>query len=280
MSEAAEYVRLVGSERRDGATLAEVSRHWQGRRERFLFVSPHDDDAAIGAGLFIQRVQDEGVPVDVLIVTDGRMGYCSDEERATISDIRRAETFAAYQKLGVPQSNIAWMGFPDCQLTACQGRRLAGPDEAGAVAGYGGLQNALTHHLRRVRPTQCFVPTSADLHPDHRAVHSELMISIFHAAGAIWPELGQPLDGAPHVHEMAVYCNFPTPPRLRLRTPAELLETKLAALACFASQRQIASLLKQVAEAGPEEYFRPTDLALYHPSHYRAMFDEPRTLLT
>jgi hypothetical protein len=33
-----EFVRLVGNERRVGTTLASVSRHWQGKKERFLVV--------------------------------------------------------------------------------------------------------------------------------------------------------------------------------------------------------------------------------------------------
>ena len=66
-----EFVRLVGNERRTGNTLASVSRHWQGDKEHFLFISPHDDDVVLGAGLFIQLAQRENVPVYILIVTDG-----------------------------------------------------------------------------------------------------------------------------------------------------------------------------------------------------------------
>ena len=75
-----EIVRLVGNERRAGETLASVSRHWQGDKERFLFVSPHDD-AVLGGGLLIQLAIREDVTVHILIVTDGGMGYCSNEEK-------------------------------------------------------------------------------------------------------------------------------------------------------------------------------------------------------
>ena len=43
-----EFVRLVGNERRVGPTLKSVSHHWQGDRECFLFISPHDDDIVLG----------------------------------------------------------------------------------------------------------------------------------------------------------------------------------------------------------------------------------------
>ncbi len=88
-----EFVRLVGNERRVGTTLAGVSRHWQGKKERFLVVSPHDDDAVLGAGLLIQLAKRENVPVHVLIVTDGSMGYCSLEEKDAIIQTRCGESF-------------------------------------------------------------------------------------------------------------------------------------------------------------------------------------------
>ena len=41
----------------------------------WLFVSPHDDDLAIGAGLLMQAAGQAGVDVQCLIVTDGCLGY-------------------------------------------------------------------------------------------------------------------------------------------------------------------------------------------------------------
>jgi LmbE family N-acetylglucosaminyl deacetylase len=107
MQEKFEFVRLVGNERRIGSKLADVSRHWQGKSERFLIVSPHDDDAALGAGLLIQLAKRERVPVHIVIVTDGSQGYCSAKEKNTITEIRRDESFECYQNLGVPKKNIA-----------------------------------------------------------------------------------------------------------------------------------------------------------------------------
>ena len=116
-----EFIRLVGNERRVGTNLADVSRHWQGKKERFLMISPHDDDAVLGAGLLIQLAKRENVPVHILVVTDGSMGYCSIKARDTIAKIRRSETFECYQGLAVPKANIVWLGFPDCQLSNLRG---------------------------------------------------------------------------------------------------------------------------------------------------------------
>jgi len=274
-SDKIEYVRLVGNERRVGGTLADVSYSWRAGKERFLFVSPHDDDVALGAGIFIQLTGRENIPVSLAVATDGRMGYCQPEQVATITDIRRNETFEAYSTLGVAGENIHWLGFPDCRLTEYQGRRKARQNDAAAIQGYTGLQNSFTHLLRKVRPTQIFVPTDADLHPDHRIVHQELMISIFHACGDIWPELGNKLDYLPHVSEIAVYCDFPSPPQLRITAPQAMLETKLEAIACFSSQTQVDSLIETVRKSGPVEYLRSFDVKLYQPARYYERFNTP-----
>jgi len=270
-----EFVRLLDNERRVGPTLASVSRHWQQAQECFLFVSPHDDDVVIGGGLMILSALKEKVPVHVAVVTDGAMGYCSAAEKDNISEIRRRESFAAFRKLGVPKSNIHWLGFPDCQLTLFQGRRPATSGEAGAVMGFTGLQNSFTELLRRVKPNQVFLPTNADLHPDHQIVHRELLISCFHAAGDIWPELGEPIKRTPYLHELAIYCNFPSPPKLRIKAPEAAMKKKLDAVLEFKSQKQIQSLVDSLAKAGPWEYLRPVEFSFYNPIVYKNRFDEP-----
>lgn len=278
MQEEFEFVRLVGDERRVGSKLADVSRHWQGKKERFLIISPHDDDTVLGMGLLIQLAKRENVPVYILIVTDGSMGYCSNDEKDNIAGIRRNESFECYQSLGVPKQNIIWLGFADCRLNDYRGRKSAEQKSPGQLCGYTGLQNSFTYHLRKIKPTQCFLPTSNDLHPDHRIVYEEFLISLFHAAGNIWPELGKPLHMVPYVNTYAVYCDFNAPPTLRMRTPMSLLENKLRAIAAFRSQRQISSLIENVRHCGPEEYIRAIDFTLYHPANYHNQFEKKKSL--
>ena len=273
MENGIEFIRLVGEERRVGKTLAEVSRHWKEGEENFLFISPHDDDVILGAGLFMQLAHQENVSIHVMVVTDGAMGYCSDEEKNSIGDIRREETYDCYVSLGIPRENIHWLGFPDCRLSEYQGRREAKTGDVASVAGYTGLQNAFTYYLRKIAPTQCFLPTSNDLHPDHKYTHQELLISLFHACGSIWPELGTPLPQVPFVHEMGVYCDFPEPPQLRVKTSESILEKKLEAIAAFKSQKQIAALIDNVRESGPQEYFRALRFQLYRPTVYHDRFE-------
>lgn len=273
-----EFVRIVGEERRVGETLASVSRHWLGNKEKFLFISPHDDDVVLGAGLFIQLALKEKVPVYLLIVTDGTMGYCSRQQKDTIADIRRKETEECYKTLGIPQENIIWLGFPDCRLNYYRGRRPAKSDDAAVLEGFSGLQNSFTHWIRNIAPSQCFLPTSSDLHPDHRIVHEEFLISLFHAAGNIWPELGNKIERVPYVHEMGVYCDFPQPPRLRIRSTDVQLENKLKAVGAFRSQEQIGSLVDIIRKSGPYEYLRELEFKLYQPAAYYEMFEKKHHL--
>ncbi|MHC5213746.1 MAG: PIG-L deacetylase family protein, partial [Planctomycetota bacterium] len=236
--------------------------------------SPHDDDVALGAGLIVQLAQRENIPVYILIVTDGSMGYCTKEQKDKISEIRQKETYDCYQSLGVPDENIIWLAFPDCRLNYYRGRRFSDSNDWTKYEGFIGLQNSFTHWIRKIAPTQCFLPTSSDLHPDHKIVHEEFLISLFHASGNIWPELGESIEKVPFVHEMGVYCDFPEPPKVRIQTPEAYLEKKLNAIAAFKSQKQIASLIDIVRKSGPYEYLRELNFKLYQPMAYYDMFEK------
>ncbi|MEO6436685.1 MAG: PIG-L family deacetylase [Tepidisphaeraceae bacterium] len=267
-----QFTRLEAGKKQRTTSL-EQAIGMQGDREAWLFVSPHDDDLVIGAGLWMQAAVAAGVDVQVLIVTDGRMGYCSLEQRDSIAQIRRAETYESFQLLGVGEKQIAWCGYPDGGLYELQGRRKSrASDEVQPIEGYVGLSNALTFQLRRTRPARVFVPTIADLHPDHQIVNNEMMICLFHAAGAIWPELGAPLADVPKVYELAIYCDFPQPPQLELRTDEAAFEKKLAGILAYRSQLQIAKLVEIVRSAGAYEYLREMNFRFYSPNHHKAAF--------
>lgn len=276
MPESYEFVRLVGEERRTGNSLKSVSRHFQDDKECFLFVSPHDDDAMLGAGLFIQHARAQGIPVYILVVTDGSQGYCHLEQRNNIIETRKAETLTGYEKLGVPADYVMCLQFPDNGLTSYLGRRTVRDYDPSFLTyqGFTGMQNAFTLALRKIRPTQVFVPTPNDLHPDHKITYSEFMISVFHASGEIWPELGQPLDRVPHVHEYAVYCDFSSSPNVRIHASDAAFERKLAAILEFKSQEQIQSLVEAVRKTGPWEFLKNVEFNLYSPLRHRQRFEE------
>lgn len=253
------------------ASLAELFNDWHGSEESWLFIAPHDDDIVMSAGILLQTALAQGVAVSILVTTDGSMGYCDRADRGRIVETRRQETLESFSIVGL--DDVEWLGFPDCNLSPFLGRRLAQKGDPFVVEGFTGLQNAYTYELRRRRPTRLFLASGEDLHPDHRQVFQEARISIFHAGGAIWPELGTPLNGLPAVYELAVYCAFSGDPEFLIEGREEHLERKLQAIGAYRSQRQIERLVAELREAGPVEYLHRSDLGLYSPAVYRRLFN-------
>lgn len=276
MSAGIRYSRRTGETHIETPNAAEAFSEWKGAEERWLFVSPHDDDVATGAGLTVLAGLAEDAEVHAVVVTDGRMGYCRHEQRESIVEVRRAECEKSFAILGLAADRLRFLGHADGDLDVCRGRRFAASGMATAIAGGAGLQNSFTHVVRAVRPTRVFLPTAADLHPDHRIVHEEFLISLFHAQGAIWPELGEPIAEVPRVYEFAVYNDFPELPTLRIETPAAMLDRKLDSIAAYASQEQIDSLIKIQRNAGPIECLRELSFRLYSPRQYDSFFTKAR----
>jgi LmbE family N-acetylglucosaminyl deacetylase len=269
------YCRRTAGQVLKSEKIAEIFSPWNSSRECWLFVSAHDDDVVCGCGLSFQAAIEEGIEVHALVATDGRMGYCRLEQRESISQIRRREAAESFRLLGLPAERLYQLPFPDGGLSPYRGRRLTGPDDPTALEGATGLQNAFTHLLRRVRPTRVFLPSITDVHPDHRIVHEEMVISIFHAQGGIWPELGLPIAAIPLLYEYATYCDFLTPPQIRVQVPETLLERKFTGIRAYASQEQIDLLVEVQRKAGPVEYLREVEFNVLSPGQYEELFLSP-----
>lgn len=267
------FTRLEGTQKQRTTQLSQAMRSPNLTQEKWLFVSPHDDDMCMGAGLWLLAALEAGVEAYLLVVTDGRMGYCHTEEIETIIETRRVETYSSCETLGLDQKFIRYIDYPDGGLSTLQGRQAKHErPEIEDIHGYIGLQNAMTYHLRAIQPQRVILPTPTDLHPDHRITHSEMMISLFHASGEIWPELGLPIEFIPKVYEMAVYCEFAGSPNLELRADQRVFEQKLASIAAFQSQAQIAQLVDNVRKNGPYEYLREANFRLYNSNSYLPLF--------
>lgn len=250
--------------------LEDVMENWQGKNERWLFVGPHDDDIVLGGGLLIQKALAEGIPLSMLIVTDGAQGYCTPEQKETIQQVREDETRESFRIFGIEE--VKWFNFPDGTLNHFTGRRKAVAGDPCVIEGFTGLQNAYTHHIRAFRPTRIFVPGGVDYHPDHKLTYQELLISVFHASGDIWPELGAQLPAVPRVYEMAIYCDFDGEPNLQVQADEEALEKKVESIMAYRSQTQIESLIQGVRKSGPVEYFKDIVFTFYNPSRYSSLF--------
>jgi LmbE family N-acetylglucosaminyl deacetylase len=76
--------------------------------QRVLVFSPHPDDESIGVGGYIAQSIENGADVEIVLVTNGDF-HGNEQERYT-------EFKNATKILGVPESNLVFLGFPDGQL--------------------------------------------------------------------------------------------------------------------------------------------------------------------
>lgn len=262
--------------RRDGdkistsSDLGKILQYENPEREHWLFIVPHDDDAVIGAGLLFQKAKAENIALTILITTDGHMGYCSIDQKEQIIDIRKQETLNSFKLLGI--EDVQWLNFPDCSLPLHMGRRAAKAGDPCVIENCTGLQNAYTYHLRKLKPTKVFLASHQDYHPDHKIVYEEVLISLFHANGSCWPELGRAIEKIPAVYEMAIYCDFSELPNIKLEGQDAHLEKKVEAILAYQSQTQIGALVDQVREGGSVEYFRDIEFKFYSPKNYQDLF--------
>ena len=252
---------------------ADIWVDWKGDRETWLFLAPHDDDIILGAGLTFLAALSEGIPTYAAITTNGESGYCRPEHKGKVAQLRHDEAVASFGAMGLPQSNLIFLGYHDAGLDHFTGHFWTDEKGPTAIEGSTGIENSYTWLLRKVRPTRVFFPSITDIHPDHQKTHEEMVISVFHAQGNIWPELGEPIPEIPYLYEYATYSDFQTPPDMRITVPEELLEKKLAGIAAYKSQEQIGALIAIQRQAGCREFVRQKTFDLMVPGKYNYLFD-------
>ncbi len=140
---------------------------------RVLVFGAHPDDEIIGCGGTLARLAQEGARIVVVTFTDGGTGYSKLEEAPAIVAMRRAESQAAAEVLGI-QENI----------------NLEFPTQ--------GLVNDRTTYqqvvriIRKVQPEVIFCHFGEDKHRDHRAVAALVDEARWKATENAQPDLGQP----------------------------------------------------------------------------------------
>ena len=212
----------------------------------------------------------EGAEVHAAVVTDGRMGYCRIEQRDTIAAVRAEEARKSFAILGLPARAAALPGLSRRRPDRLP-RRLLRPTAMPASArSRRACRIAFTALLRQVRPTRVFLPTSADLHPDHRIVHEELLISLFHAQGedlaGTWRADRRGAAGL----RIRRLLRFPraaaNPPGNARRRCWRRSSTAIRA---YASQEQIDAVVEIQRAVGPVEYLRELKFRFYSPAAVR-----------
>ncbi len=137
---------------------------WRGNAEKLLVLSPHDDDALLGAGYAIQAAQANGAEAHVAICCDGSAGYSRVAERDTIVATRRAESIRAHGKFGLVEGKtLHYLGFPDFSLVSYIGWKLP--------AGVEGTLRPVITLLREMGITRLMIPNGYREHSDHTAAY-------------------------------------------------------------------------------------------------------------
>ena len=151
--------------------------------ERVAFYSPHDDDAALGAGYLIQAVLAQGGRPFVLVFCRGDAGYSTVEGKPAIVALRKQETLRAYAELGVAGTDILHLSAPDFGLMPFVGRAAGGKKQ---------LFDRFVAFLRKERISRVVFTSGNFEHWDHTAVFYEGVYTSPQAGDPILADLGPP----------------------------------------------------------------------------------------
>lgn len=201
-------------------------------------IAPHPDDEVLIASGVLARAVMRGERVAVLVMTNG------DADCAHDGIARQRESIAGLAHVGVPESAVRFLGYPDGALSklgrsALSVRRLArdgactsgaatyGDRGAGGAASGGApytreaVTSDLAHALEELAPTDVVVTHSADTHPDHASTYALFRDALdrvpraprVHRAivhnGDCWPLGPEPHEPCPPTR---IAPTLPTPP--------------------------------------------------------------------
>jgi LmbE family N-acetylglucosaminyl deacetylase len=128
--------------------------------------APHPDDETLGCGGTIFKRREAGARVQVAFMTDGSASHARHMSRSALARARQHEAEGAARELGLRESDLHFLGFPDGEL-----RRHR--DSAAARV------RAL---LREDPPRAVYVPHLGDGPSDHRTT-SEVVLEGLRATG-------------------------------------------------------------------------------------------------
>jgi len=134
---------------------------WQPENERIAILSPHDDDALLGAGYLLLYTLAAGAQAHIVIFCNGCGGYSKPEQKGKIVEIRKTESLNAYKKLGLKEKNINRFDYPDFSLRGFIGLFLPKNEK--------GTTFKTIYTLRKIRPTRMIIPNEYREHLDHEA---------------------------------------------------------------------------------------------------------------
>lgn len=168
---------------------------------RALVFAPHPDDEVFGCGGAIMRHIEQGIPVTVIIVSDG--AYGSGTEKSTDYILQRQHECTAAAKILGYGTPIFW-NYPD---------RNVGYNER--------FIQAISAAIRDNGADLVYAPSVFEMHPDHRVIGMAVMEAVRRLGNTV---------------QIALYeVGIPLHPN-QLLDISDLAERKAAAMACFVSQ--------------------------------------------
>jgi LmbE family N-acetylglucosaminyl deacetylase len=127
--------------------------------DRATIVAPHPDDEALGCAGAIAMLRARGAKVRILVISDGTQSHPNSRKypAPTLRSIRKNETLAAMQLLGVEKADITFMQLPDSAVPSTESPTFNAATD-------------LCHaYLAATAPQLLILPWRNDSHPDHRA---------------------------------------------------------------------------------------------------------------
>ena len=220
--------------------------------ERVLILVPHPDDEAIACAGIIQQALSAGAGVRIVYLTNGdnnEVAFVVYEKRPVfrqgefihMGEVRRLESIKAMKLLGLNESNLTFLGYPDFGTFAIFSRywqtkkpfkgmltRISSvpyKENLSYKAPYVGenILSDLEQVILAFRPNKIFVSHPADTNVDHRALYLFLQVALRDLDKAI-PK--------PVVYPYLVHCvGWPKPrhyhPELALEPPREFFDHQI-----------------------------------------------------
>lgn len=200
--------------------------------DRVVVVAAHPDDETLGAGGLIATAHAHGIPVSVLVLTDGE---ASHPDTPSLAEARRAETLAALAALG-ERITVRFAGLPD------GGLREHRTEVRAAIADVVGEGPAAR--------TLVAVPWWGDGHRDHR-IAGEAALAL-RASGA--DVVGYPIWmwhwSSPDAVDGRAWRTLELQP--------DVVDAKRRAIAAHRSQLESAGGVPPIIHAGMRSHFERT----------------------
>ncbi len=210
--------------------------------DRVLVLAPHPDDETLGAGGAIEKAVKAGAQVRVVLFTNGENNKLAfsiykkslvlgAQASLEMGRERRLETIHALKILGVNETNVISLGYPDFgtlkilidhwdknhpySSLAARQKQVPFKEDFSPGALYTGdnILKDLESILNEFKPTKIFVSHPADEHRDHRALYLFTRVALWDLASRFPPPQIHPylvhLTGWPNASHGADFAEEP-----------------------------------------------------------------------